>query len=60
MLKFKGAYETSLGNPCCEKCGTPIKKWEKMSTEYIGSSTVYIFRCSKCKNRIEAVNERRT
>ena len=56
MIKFKGAYETTIGNVFCENCGSPMKNWEKMATEDEGR--LYVFRCRKCKKRIEAYNDR--
>ena len=57
MYKFKGANETSLGNVVCENCGAGMKTWEKMATLDEGGITVYVFRCKKCKKRIEVCNE---
>ena len=56
MITFKGAYESGVGNVFCEHCGAPMKTWEKMMTTTEGSTQVYVFRCKKCKQRIEAYN----
>lgn len=58
MIKFKGAYETTLGSVFCSKCGSPMKNWEKMATLNEGGGQTYVFRCKKCKNRIEAFNSK--
>jgi DNA-directed RNA polymerase subunit M/transcription elongation factor TFIIS len=58
MIKFKGARDDGLGSIYCESCGSPMKSWEKMSTESNGKGQVYVFRCKKCKKRIEAFNDK--
>lgn len=59
MLKYKGAYETELGSVYCSNCGCPMKDWEKMSTEAADKGgMVYVFRCKKCKKRIEVYNSK--
>ena len=57
MLKFKGAYETDFG-PHCENCGNAMENWEKIATEQKEQGQVYIFRCKKCKKRIEVYNSK--
>lgn len=57
MLRFKGAHENGIGNYFCDSCGSPMKKWEKMATSQIeGGGQLYVFRCTKCKKRIEVTN----
>lgn len=58
MLKFKGAHDTGLGTYVCSSCGNAMKNWEKMATENAGKGQVYVFRCKKCKKRIEVYNDR--
>ena len=56
MITFKGAYTSDVGNVFCENCGAPMSTWEKMATENEGR--LYVFRCRKCKKRIEAYNNK--
>lgn len=58
MITLKGAYEKEPGEFACESCGSPSKRWEKMSTEQIDGGTVYVFRCKRCKSRIEIINRK--
>jgi len=58
MIRFKGAYENGLGNVFCSNCGAAMKTWEKMATMSEGGCSVYVFRCKKCKKRIEAYNDK--
>lgn len=56
MIEFKGAIQNGVGNFFCESCGSPMKNWEKMQTDQIEKGQLYVFRCKKCKKRIEVIN----
>ena len=55
-LLFNGAHENGVGNVFCDSCGSPMKRWEKMATLRNERGQVYVFRCQKCKKRIEVTN----
>lgn len=56
MYKYFGAYEDQMGNIRCEQCAAKMNAWEKISTEMREKGQVYVFRCKKCKRRIEVFN----
>ena len=58
MIKYKGAYETGIGNVYCENCGAPMKNWEQIAALTTEKGQVYVFNCKKCKHQIKAYNSK--